>query len=160
MAWCKRWFSMWVGQQYCAVPWQRAQRGHGQFPTGIRATCVSANIRLTHLVLSVCVCPCVCPCVCVPFHALFSPSLCEAAPSVSNFICHTSSGLVWSRGSLHTLFMCLTAESRLEVCVCLWVCVWLFTYSMYLCVYTSVNLFLHVCVYTLAYMFVLLTRVK
>lgn len=35
-----------------AVPWQRARRGHGQIPPGIGATCVSANIRLTHLVLS------------------------------------------------------------------------------------------------------------
>lgn len=102
-----------------------------------------------------------CLCVCVPFHALFSPSLCEAAPSVSKFICHTSSGLVWSRERLHTLFMSLTAETRLEVCVCLWVCFRLFTDSMYLIVFcSSLILFLHVRVYTLAYMFVLHTRVK
>lgn len=104
----------------CGVPWQRAHRGHGQIPPGIRATCVLTNIRLTHLVLSVCVC------VHITFHALFSPSLCEAGPSVSKFICHTSSGLVWSRERLHILFMSLTAEAGLGRCV--FVC--LFTYVL------------------------------
>lgn len=91
--------------------------------------------------------------MCVPFHALFSPSPREAAPSVSKFICDTSSGLVWSRGRLHTLFTSASAETR---CVC----VLLFTYTVYWSVCSSVILFLHLCVYTGAYMFVLLTHVK
>lgn len=76
-----------------------------------------------------------CVCVHVPFHALFSPSLCEAAPSVSKFICHTSSGLVQSRESLHTLFMqakgvCVRVREGQSVFISVYVCVCLFTYSM------------------------------
>ncbi|TNN80726.1 Breast carcinoma-amplified sequence 3 [Liparis tanakae] len=43
-----------VGQaaSRCCVPGQRAPRGRGRIPTGIGATCVSARIRLAHLVLS------------------------------------------------------------------------------------------------------------
>lgn len=65
----------------------------------------------------------VCVCVHVPFHALFSPSLCEAAPSVSKFICHTSSGLVWSRGRQHTLFMSDCRNTAGGLCVYEFVCV-------------------------------------
>lgn len=81
--------------------------------------------------------------MCVPFHALFSPSPREAAPSVSKFICDTSSGLVWSRGRLHTLFTSASAETR---CVCVCVCCYLHTlctevfallwFSSFICVFT------------------------
>lgn len=98
---------------------------------------------------------CVCVCVFVSFHALFSQTLCEAAPSVSKFICHTSSGLVWSRGRLHTLFTCVTAETGLEVCVFMYV--HRLTWSTYLSVCSSMILFLYVCVYTSTYMFALHT---
>lgn len=94
--------------------------------------------------------------MCVPFHALFSPSPREAAPSVSKFICDTSSGLVWSRGkAAHIIHVCVCRDT---VCVC--VCVLLFTYTVYWSVCSSVILFLHLCVYTGAYMFVLLTHEK
>lgn len=43
---------------------------------------------------------------------------------------------------------------------CVSVCVLLFTYTVYWSVCSSVILFLHLCVYTWAYMFVLLTHVK
>lgn len=98
--------------RHCGVPWQRARGGHGRIPPGIRDTCVAANIRLTHLMLSA-------PTHArVPFHALFSPSLCEAAPSVSKFICHTSVGPVGDRGKRHTLFMCLSRNTAGGVRVC------------------------------------------
>lgn len=89
--------------------------------------------------------------MCVPFHALFSPSPREAAPSVSKFIRDTSSGLVWSRGRLHTLFTSASAETRWEVCVC--VCVAIYIHCVLKCLLfcdslpssVCLHLGLHVC---------------
>ena len=110
VTWCKRWLTMWVDLQpgsaiVCLSRGHREDIDRSHWASEPHVF----SIRLPHQVLSMPVC------VCAPFHALFSPSPCETVPSVSKFICHTSGGLVWSRGEPHTLLMAMI-ETQLKVC--------------------------------------------